>query len=218
MNKILIFLISAVFVVVVFAVGVNTIFSPQYSTQNNSLIEELPPITDEELNRILGLVTQNIDQDTKDYYGFSDLNESHLINLVHIVKEDYDYEISCRLGPAYEVANLNKYFPEELVSMGQIRNCDVETAKVIDNAVRSPEVGCRVFTGEIPLLLTDYYFFAVSFKEEEVIQEWIDKLTQKWSDRPEVLKCFEPLKNLIGETVARFGAGVVDLNENIVYF
>ncbi len=212
MNKILIFLISVVFVVVVFVVVVNTVFSPQYPTQNNSLIEELPPITDEELNRILGLVTQNLGQD------FSDLNESHLINLVHIVKENYDYEISCRLGPAYETANLNKYFPEELVSMGQIRNCDVETAKVIDKAVRSFRVDCRVFTGEIPPGLTDYYFFAVSFKEEKVTQEWIDTITQTQSDRPEVLKCLEPLKNLIGETVAKSGAGVVDLKENLVFF
>ena len=40
--------------------------------------------------------------------------------LVHIIKEkDSNYKISCEFGPAYKTTNLNKFYPEELISMGR---------------------------------------------------------------------------------------------------
>lgn len=206
MNKKLIFLIGAVFVI-----GVGTLFLFQYFNQAESLPRELSPITNEELRKIFAIARQSTGQKAIEKYG-DFLKEDHLINLVHIVKEPTGYRFSCRFGPAYQTANLNKYFPQQSVSMGQIKECNLDTAEAIDEAVKSSGKNCMVFIKSGSLSqLTDYYFFAITLKEEEVTQEWID--------RNQGTNCLDALKNLLGETVAtHFVTGIVDLNTNIVYF
>ncbi|UZE93288.1 MAG: hypothetical protein IB617_00335 [Candidatus Nealsonbacteria bacterium] len=208
MNKKLILLTGVLFVI-----GVGTLFFFQYFNQAETSPRELSPITDEELRKIFAIARQHTGQKAIEMYG-DFLKEDHLVNLVHIVKEPTGYWFSCRFGPAYQTANLNKYFPQQSVSMGQIKECNLDTAKAIDEAVRSSGKNCRVFieseNGNLSQL-TDYYFFAITLREEEITQEWIDR-TQR-------IKCLEPLKNLLGETVAtHFVTGIVDLNENIIYY
>lgn len=207
--KIFISFLSILFIII------GTFFLSQWLSSNKESLSS----SDNELEKILDLVEQNTGEHIKESYGPLDLDASSLINLVHVEKKGIEYKISCRFGPAFETANLYRLFPEESVSMGQIRKCDIETAKAIDDAIRSPGIDCQVFMeSEIPSSLNDYYFFAVDLGETEVTQEWIDKLTQKWINNEKALRCFEPLKTLLGETVARTGTGVVDLKKNIVYF
>ena len=185
----------------------------------NIVIEKESVISEEEINRVLDLIRENLDEDFLMTYGDFVKKES-LINLVHIIKKDSGYEISCFLGSSYENANLNKLFPDKLVSMGQIKECNVETAKLIDEAVKSEEMECDVFTSHISQGLDDYYFFAIKIEDREVTQEWINKLNKKWIalGKPDALQCFKPMENLIRETIAKHGTGIVDLNENVLYF
>ena len=187
--------------------------------EENVVIEEESVVTEEEINKVLSLIRKNTDESFIITYGDFVKKES-LINLVHITKNDSGYEISCFLGPSYETANLNKMFPDKLVSMGQIKECNVKTAKLIDETVKSEETGCDVFTSHIPPNLDDYYFFAIKMMDREVTQEWIDALNEKWLNReePDALRCFEPMINLLGETIAKHGTGIVDLDENILYY
>lgn len=198
MDKKLIFLIGVVFVI-----GITTFFFLRYSKKNN-----IPQFTgDERIDKIFF----DSAQDLTELYGSLELNEDSLINLVHIVKKDSDYEISCQFGPSYETANLYKLFPEELVSMGQIRECNVETARAIDGAVHSSEMDCRVFLDrhDIPPL-TDYYLLTLAIGEREITPEWI-VFNQG-------IKCLEPFKNFEGETVGKFVTMIIDLNENVIYY
>jgi len=198
MNKKLIFLVSVVFVI-----GITAFFFLRYSKEI-----KIPRFTgDERIDKIFF----DSAQDLTELYGPLELNEDSLINLVHIIKKDSDYEISCQFGPSYEVANLNKYFPEELVSMGQIRNCDVETARAIDEAVSSSEMDCRVFLDryDIPPL-TDYYLLTLAVGEREITPEWI-AFNQE-------IKCLEPFKDFVGETVGKFITMIIDINEKVIYY
>jgi len=185
----------------------------------NEEVEEEKVISDEEIDQVLSLIKENTPESFTDEYG-DFVKKEYLINLVHITKDDSGYKIECFFGPSYENANLIKIFPEKLVSMGQIKECNLETAKLIDEAVKSEEMECDVFTGNIPLTLDDYYFFAIKMKDQEVTQEWIDYyVNEKWSDSGEnILQCFKAMEKLIGETIAKHGTGIVDLDENYLYY
>ncbi|XOA42786.1 MAG: hypothetical protein ACKKMV_01540 [Candidatus Nealsonbacteria bacterium] len=197
MNKKLIFLIGAVFVI-----GITFFFFLRYSKEI-----KIPRFTgDERIDKIFF----DSAQDLTELYGPLELNENSLINLVHIVKKDSDYEISCQFGPSYETANLYELFPEEPVSMGQIRECNVETAIAIDEAIRSSEMDCRVFLESFPLFLNDYYLLTLAIGEREITPEWI-VFNQE-------IKCLEPFKNFVGETVGKFVTMIIDLNENVIYY
>lgn len=202
--------ISAVFIVIVAGV-----FFLQIFNQGNFFNR----ITEEEIDRVLWLIKENTAEEMIELSGNFVKKES-LINLVHITKSDSGYKIDCFFGPAYEDANLHKIFPEKLVSMGQIKKCNVETAKLIDEVVKLEKIGCETFMGNVPFSLDDYYFFAIAVKQREVTQEWVDALNEKWTNlgRPDILQCFEPMKDLLGEMVAKHGTGVVDLNQGIVYY
>ncbi len=195
----------------------NIIIEENGVTTEEKINEE--EIDEEEINKVLSLIRENTHEDHIITYGEFVKKES-LINLVHIMKDDSGYEINCFLGPAYENANLNKMFPDKLVSMGQIKECNIKTAKLIDEAVKSEKMGCDVFTSHIQPELNDYYFFAIKMVDREVTQEWIDALKEEWTslEEPDALRCFEPMKNLLGETIAKHGTGIVDLDENILYF
>ena len=178
--------------------------------RKESLIEIIPQITgDERIDRIIFDNTKRL----REMFGSSVLNEDSLINLVHIIKEESGYKTSCRFGPAYQRANLNKFYPGEIISMGQIKDCTTETAKVIDEAINSTEKDCRVpmeITGVFSSL-TDYYLVALDIKEHEITQEWVDKVQGK--------KCFEPLQNLMGENIAvEFIAVIIDLKNNKIFY
>ena len=180
--------------------------------------DSLNSITEEEIDRVLSLIRENTPEDMIMTYGDFIKRES-LINLVHITKNDLDYQISCFFGSAYENANLYKMFPEKLVSMGQIKKCDIETAKLIDEAVKSQKIGCEVFMSSLPSSFVDYYFFAITIERREITQEWIDRLNEKWMNSGEdVLQCFKPMESLLGETIAKHGTGIVDLNQDIVHY
>lgn len=198
MNKKLIFLIGVVFVI-----GITFSFFLRYSKKNN-----IPRFTgDERIDKIFF----DSAQDITELYGSSELNEDSLINLVHIIKKDSDYEISCQFGPSYETANLYKLFPEEPVSMGQIRECNVETARAIDEAVHSSEMDCRVFLDRHDISpLTDYYLLTLAVGEREITPDWI-AFNQE-------IKCLEPFKDFVGETVDKFITMIIDLNENVIYY
>jgi len=178
--------------------------------QKESLIEIIPRITGDE--RLDGIIFDNTNR-LREMFGLSVLNEDSLINLVHIIKKKNGYEISCQLGPAYERANLNKFYPGEIVSMGQIKDCTIETAKVIDEAINSPEKDCRVpmeITGVFSSL-SDYYLVTLDIKEHEITQEWLDKVSGQ--------KCFEPLQDLMGENIAiEFITAIIDLKNNKIFY
>lgn len=153
----------------------------------------------------------------REEYGPSVLNEDSLINLIHIVKEESNYEIFCEFGPAYETANLNKLYPGELVSLGQIKDCTIETAKAIDEAMKSPGENCRVLITSpyspraVLSSLKDYYLVTLKIEEHEITQEWIDKTRG--------IKCFEPLGDLLGENIAvGFIMGIIDLEDNRIFY
>ncbi len=206
--KILI-LIAGIF----FVVDIVALLLIYYSARREPSVEIIPRITsNERINKIIFNHTGPL----REAFGPSVLNENSLINLVHIVKKWPDCEISCEFGPAYQTANLDKFYPEEKVSMGQIRSCNIEIAEIIDEAVRSPEKDCRVPLNSSDMfvwqpLSGDYYLITLVIKEQEVTQEWVDRTQER--------KCFKPLKNLIGETIAiEFITGIIDLNENEFFY
>jgi len=170
----------------------------------------IPQITnDERIDKIIFDHTGRL----REVFGSSVLGEGSLINLVHIIKEESDYRISCQFGPAYESANLNKFYPEEIVSMGQIKDCTVETARIIDEAINSPEKDCRVPMETIGVFssFTDYYLVALDIKEHKITQEWIDRAKGK--------RCFEPLESLLGENIAvEFIVVIIDLEGNRFFY
>ena len=173
--------------------------------------EIIPQFTNnEEVNKIVFGNMWNL----KKVFGVSVLNNNSLVNLVHIVKEEgSNYKISCEFGPAYKTANLNKFYPEEIVSMGQIKDCTTETARIIDEAINSPEKDCRVPMDTMGVFssLTDYYLVTLDIKEHEITQEWVDRVKGK--------RCFEPLENLLGENIAiEFMAVIIDIEENRLFY
>jgi hypothetical protein len=135
MNKILVFLVSII------VIGMVIMFFFQDHPREDLLTGELPPITESELDSVLKMFVDSHDSNIIEVYGDS-FKREFLINLVHIKKEGSEYKISCKFGPYYKTANLYKLFPDELVSMGQIRECNIETAKGIDKAVYSSEMDC----------------------------------------------------------------------------
>ena len=175
-------------------------------------------ITEEEISAVLNLIRENTEEEQIKIFG-DFVKKDSLINLVHITKNDFSYEISCFLGPAYKEAGLNKIFPEKLVSMGQIKECNIETAQVIDKALKSHQIECEVFMGPTPPQLNDYYFFAIEMRKREITQEWIDLLIKKWRGAGEsAQRCFRPMERLLGETITKHGTGIVDLNQGVVYY
>lgn len=202
--KILIILVS----VVVFAV-LGLFFFLKYSLKKTS-IKIIPEITGEEkIDKIIFDYTGHV----RGVHSFYVLDENSLVNLVHIVRKGSYYEISCKFGPSYSSANLDKFYPKEVVSMGQVKNCTLDVARAIDEAIRLVEKDCRVplEIGPISPSLDDYYLVTLAIEEQEVTQEWIDRTKEK--------ECFEPLKELKGETIALgFLTGIIDLNKNILIY
>lgn len=193
--------VPIVLIAVFLIIGIGVFFFLQYC-------EDIPQVTD---NKRINKILFDHAQDLVRSLPPPGLNEDSLVNLVHIVKKDSDYEISCQFGPSYETANLFKFLPQELVSMGQIKSCDVETARAIDKAINSSEMDCRVFiSSEIVPPLTDYYLLTLALGEREITQEWLDRNQGK--------KCPQLLENLKGERIATLMTAIIDLKENIIYF
>jgi hypothetical protein len=210
MNKKLIILIALVAVIAGVFVFLNT---PKEKA------EEKESISSEEIDKAVALIKANTPDFLTDEFG-DFVKKDSLINLVHIRKDESGYKINCYFGPSYESAKLIDMFPDQLVSMGQIRECNAETAKLIDESVRSEEVGCTTFMSNIPPGLNDYYFFAIKVADREVTQDWIDDLKAKWEAQglAKAAQCFNPMEGMIGQTMAKHGTGVVDLNANLVYY
>jgi len=216
-NKILIVLII-ILLIFIFLFVIISFNNEKPLIQSTTIItnENIPYFTsDERINRII--FNSHHLRELRKKYGRSVFDENSLINLVHIIKKESGYKISCEFGPAYETANLNEFYPGELVSMGQIKDCSIETAEAIDKAVKSPEVDCRIpITSvyspyETLASLKDYYLVTLDFEEHIVTQEWVDK-TKDWI-------CFKPLEGLKGEKVAiKFITGIVDIKTNRIYY
>lgn len=177
-------------------------------------------VTDEKIAKILDLVKESMSDIFIQEHGTDFVKKESIINLIHIKKSESGYEFDCFFGPAYESANLNKMFPDKLVSMGQIKECNLETIRVIDEAVRSEKVKCNTFTTLIPSQINDYYFFAIKIGEQEITYELISELNKNWTaaGMENTLECFSPMEDMIGETMAKHGTGIVDLNANLVYY
>ncbi len=177
--------------------------------------EELPPITEAELNGVFNIIKEHTAKVLIEDYG-DFLKKDSLINLIHIIKTSSGYKYSCLFGGAYETANLYRLFPEEIVSVGQITQCNAEAAKAIDDAINlsfEKNMDCRIFITDLDgglRNLTDYYFFNITMEEIEVTQEMVDRTQDN--------KCLSPIKNLIGENISRFMTGVVDLKKGALYF
>ncbi len=210
MNKILMILISVV------VIGVIIIFFSQYFRQTIPSTEEFPPVTKTELEKIFDVCVQqggkHMEYIMGKYSPF--LNEESLINLVHIVKEGSDYKISCQFGPAYETVNLHRFYPEGLVTLGQVKNCDVETAKAIDRAIISDDVQYLVplYYDMSGFRKNDYYLITLLLGQEEITQELIDT----YDKEGQYAKGF--LENFMGETTSIVFTAIVDLSENSIYF
>ncbi|UZE93289.1 MAG: hypothetical protein IB617_00340 [Candidatus Nealsonbacteria bacterium] len=210
MNKIQMILISVV------VIGITIIFFSQYSRQTIPSTEEFPPVAKFELGKIFDISVQQRGKYMRDIMERYDpfLNEKSLINLVHIVKEGSDYEISCQFGSAYETVNLHRFFPEGLVTLGQIKNCDVETAKAIDQAITSNDIQCLVplDSDMSGFRKNDYYLITLLLEQREITQELIDTYDKEG-------ECAKPLlENFIGEITSTVFTAIVDLDENYIYF
>lgn len=82
-------------------------------------------------------------------------NES-LVNVAHIIRNGTNYEITCQFGKLhseiyYQDTN-NSY-----VYLGYIKNCDTQSAKVIDEAVRTGPNCIFPVSNPIPNDLNNYY-------------------------------------------------------------
>jgi len=203
MNKKLIFLISIV------VIGVIIIFFSQS-------IKEFLPFTKTELEKIFDMFVQQENEYMEDmieqYSPF--LNEKSLVNLIHIVKEGSNYEISCQFGSAYEITDLHRFFPEGLVALGQIKNCDIETAKAIDQAIIFNDVQCLapLSSDMSEFRKNDYYLITLLLEQKEITQELVDGYYEKG-------KCARPfLGNFIGEMTSSVFMAIVDLDENYIYY
>lgn len=210
MNKILMILISVV------VIGVIITFFSQYFRQTIPSTEEFPLVTKTELEKIFDIFVQQGEkymEDTIEKYG-PFLNEKSLINLVHIVKEGSGYEISCQFGPAYKTVNLHRFFPEGLVTLGQIKNCDIETAKAIDRAMISDDVQCLVYLDSdmSGFKKNDYYLITLLLEQREITQKLVDTYDKEG-------ECTRPfLENFIGELTSSVFVAIIDLNEKYIYY
>jgi hypothetical protein len=134
-------------------------------------------------------------------------NES-LINMIHITKSGSGYSIECVYGQAYDAANLNILNQEPNIYLGQIRKCDEETAKVIDDILinNGEKEDCRLPLSERKSFRSeDYYFYLVACDIYEVNDYWMDYIANKG------LSCWDGLENAKGKKIAMgHMSGVVD--------
>ena len=135
-----------------------------------------------------------------------------LVNLVRITKEDSEIETKCQLGAAHNFLNFEKFYPDELITMGRIQKCDKETAELTDKIARSPARDCRIsLINPIPPYLNEYYLVTIVWRKEVVTQEIFNQMME--TDR-----CFEPFKNLIGEKVPTIIiVGIIDRKGGVFY-
>ena len=207
MNKTLVFLIGLV--VVGTAI---TVFFFQNSRQDLLVGRELPPITEKELEGIYSLVAQESEGVIK-RFGSSFLTEGALINIVHVVKDGSSYGISCKLGPAYDTAKLDRFLSGEMISLGQIKECSIETAQKIDQTITSKEKQCLVpLSSDMSnFIANDYYLVALVLEEREITQELIDAYDEN-------RLCARSFNGLLGEMSPTVLVVIVDLNVNHIYY
>jgi len=143
------------------------------------------------------------------------LQKIQLVNLVHIFRENGELKIECKNGPAYESSNLQAFYPDELISVGRVKECKKETAQLIEKLAKSPERSCLLpLKNPIPKELNDYYLVVLAWKIEPLTKEGAQALANI-EPNP---KCREAYEKLIGQTIAiGTKVGIVDKKEQIFY-
>jgi hypothetical protein len=132
------------------------------------------------------------------------LNDS-LVNAAHIKRVGSNYEITCEFGKLhseiyYQDVN-NSY-----VYLGYIKNCDEQTAKLIDDAVRSGPNCIFPVSSAIPDTMNDYYVYYFGCNKFHL------------SDVPRSSDyCMAQLQDINNPTIYDGGWGVVDVKTSIVY-
>ena len=134
--------------------------------------------------------------DSTFWHGCNVSMEDSLINLVHIKKDGSEYQISCEYGDSYQDAHLIDMSPDTNVYMGQVRECNVEAAKEIDDVINSGIYDCKIPLDSyktLPTLnLTDYYLLTLACNFGIVTQEYIDMLQTRET-------CNKNLKAMMGK-------------------
>ena len=195
----------------VILVGIITIFTFQYFASDRN-VEEYQLVTEEEIEKITQLLNETTSGQVREIYGGFFKREA-FINIVHVIKNGDDYSYFCWFGPAYDRANLHRFFPENLVALGQIKSCNLENIKTIHQAVTSNEPKCSVFLDSNieDQEKQDYYLISLVFAEREISQDLINNYDKERD-------CALPLENFIGEVAPLILIAVVDLDNNIVNY
>ncbi len=198
-------LISTIALVVIFTVSIFYYFS-SVDIKNDQAI------TEEEIVKIIQLLNQTTGGQAREIYG-DFIKKEAFINIVHVIKDGDDYNYFCWLGPAYDRVNLHRFFPENLIALGQIKNCNLENIKTIHGAVISNNPKCSIlldFNMENNEK-QDYYLVSLVFAEREITQDLVNNYEEE-------RECALPLKDFIGETAPLVLITLVDLNSNTVYY
>jgi hypothetical protein len=174
-------------------------------------VENVPSFTgDKNIDEILFWDT-NVFKNIKKR-GKLNLSEIKLVNLVHIHKEDSTFKISCKFGPLYRDTPFDNFYPESLISLGKIKSCDEETAKIIDKIARTPKRDCRLpLETPLPPYLNDYYIVTLAWGVKEVTPEWVQLAR-------EIDPCYQHWEKLTGKNAPHFLiVAIIDKDGGVVY-
>lgn len=218
-NKIKILL--ALSVIAILAGGLGGFLTYQYlhkeQSKPQSFSEDLSSPSDDELEGILDLIKETSGERFIKKYGYDWMKKDSFINVVHIINEDSEYRFSCWDGPSYNKIDWNKFFPGELVAMGQINECNNETILAIDEAVRNPELDCKVYLRSSNIHkasppVNDYYLASLIIKEDMVITEELFEM-DSYGDQ-----CTELFKDFMGEKKPSILTVLVDLITGRIFY
>lgn len=137
-----------------------------------------------------------------------------LVNLVHIKKEkNGEFAIECEFGPLYENSGLELFYPEELISLGRIKECSLIVAEVIDKIAKTPKRDCRLpLLNPIPENLNDYYLVTLASEVKVLTPEKAKQLSRLLPG------CEDRFFELIGKKISHGNAvWILDLKEKILY-
>lgn len=205
MNKTIIFIISLL--VFIFIILWTIYFWPSYQEtawQSGYIYPE--PITgDLEIDNI---IYQNL---STWWLLNHSLGSPSLINMVRVTN-NIDGNIECKIGPAHDDLNLEKFYPDNLISIGRIRRCDLETVKLIDSIARDNINDCKILPrNPIPSDLNEYYLVTAGWNNQLLTEE-------KFNEILAINPCFNYLQRFINQEVPTiFFNWIIDRETGTIY-
>lgn len=162
----------------------------------------------EALNKWINNLLQRLSYRDK----YSNIKNAELVNLIHVQKASSGFSISCYFGPAYNLSNLDKLYPNEMVSRGRIQECNEETAKLIDSIIKNSQRDCRIpLNRPFPIYVNNYYLITLAWNKNQISQSIAQSMIKED-------ECYKPLLDLIDqELMTNTFISVFDIEAKVFY-